>query len=57
MTATSDTRTSGVAVLDRLGVVEDPLVGADPVSFLRSLSPRLIGRALARIKLNALPRP
>ena len=38
MTATSDTRTSGVAVLDRLGVVEDPLVGADPVSFLRSLA-------------------
>jgi polyhydroxyalkanoate synthase len=26
------------AVLDRLGVVEDPLVGADPVAFLRSLA-------------------
>jgi polyhydroxyalkanoate synthase len=25
------------AVLDRLGVIEDPLVGADPVAFLRSL--------------------
>jgi polyhydroxyalkanoate synthase subunit PhaC len=27
----------GRAILDRLGVAEDPLVGADPVSFLRSL--------------------
>jgi polyhydroxyalkanoate synthase subunit PhaC len=26
------------AVLDRLGVVEDPLIGADPVSFMRSLT-------------------
>jgi len=26
------------AVLDRLGVAEDPLLGADPVSFLRSLA-------------------
>lgn len=26
------------AILDRLGVIEDPLVGADPVSFLRSLA-------------------
>jgi polyhydroxyalkanoate synthase len=26
------------AILDRLGVAEDPLVGADPVSFMRSLA-------------------
>ena len=30
-------RGNGVAVLDRLGIVEDPLTGADPVSFVRSL--------------------
>ncbi len=29
---------TGSAVLDRLGIGEDPLVGADPVSFLRSLA-------------------
>jgi polyhydroxyalkanoate synthase subunit PhaC len=29
---------AGRAVLDRLGIAEDPLVGADPVSFLRSLA-------------------
>ena len=34
------------SVLDRLGVAEDPLVGADPVSFLRSLA--AAGAALAR---------
>ena len=38
MPATSDLRASGSAVLGRLGVAEDPLVGADPVSFLRSLA-------------------
>ena len=43
MQATSHTRTSGVAVLDRLGIVEDPLVGADPVSFLRSLAAAGVG--------------
>ena len=26
------------SILDRLGIAEDPLVGADPVSFLRSLA-------------------
>ena len=26
------------AILDSLGVAEDPLIGADPVSFLRSLA-------------------
>ncbi len=31
-------RSAGVAVLDRLGVSEDPMIGADPVSFLRSLA-------------------
>jgi len=31
-------RIPGLAALDRLGVVEDPLIGADPVSFLRSLA-------------------
>ena len=46
MQATTDTRTSGVAVLDRLGIVEDPLIGADPVSFLRSLA--AAATALAR---------
>jgi polyhydroxyalkanoate synthase len=28
----------GRAVLDRLGIAEDPIIGADPVSFLRSLA-------------------
>ncbi|MEO7351058.1 MAG: alpha/beta fold hydrolase [Marmoricola sp.] len=46
MQATTNTRTSGVAVLDRLGISEDPLVGADPVSFLRSLA--AAAAALAR---------
>lgn len=39
MTKPADSiRSAGVAVLDRLGIVEDPLIGADPVSFLRSLA-------------------
>lgn len=33
------------AILDRLGVVEDPLVGADPVSLLRSLAAGATGVA------------
>jgi polyhydroxyalkanoate synthase len=37
MKPTENPRANGVAVLDRLGVFEDPLVGADPVSFARSL--------------------
>ena len=43
----SDTspRPSKLAVLDRLGVAEDPLVGADPVSFLRSLGAAAVGTA------------
>jgi polyhydroxyalkanoate synthase len=33
------------SVLDRLGVSEDPLVGADPVSFLRSLATAVVALA------------
>jgi polyhydroxyalkanoate synthase len=33
------------SVLDRLGVSEDPLVGADPVSFLRSLAAAVVALA------------
>ena len=29
---------AGPSVLDRLGITEDPMIGADPVSFLRSLA-------------------
>jgi polyhydroxyalkanoate synthase subunit PhaC len=36
----------GRAVLERLGVAEDPMIGADPVSFLRSLG--AAGVALAK---------
>jgi polyhydroxyalkanoate synthase len=36
---------AGPSVLDRLGVAEDPLVGADPVSFLRSLAAAATGVA------------
>jgi polyhydroxyalkanoate synthase subunit PhaC len=38
-------RPGKIAVLDRLGVAEDPLVGADPVSFLRSLGAAAVGTA------------
>jgi len=38
MKPADSSRSARVAVLDRLGVVEDPLVGADPVSFMRSLA-------------------
>jgi len=51
MQSTTNTRTSGVAVLDRLGIVEDPLIGADPVSFLRSLA--AAAPALARNPVGA----
>ena len=37
---------TGRSVLDRLGVAEDPLIGADPVAFLRSLV--AAGGALAK---------
>ena len=46
MSATDSSASVVGSVLDRLGVAEDPLVGADPVSFLRSLA--AAGTALAR---------
>jgi len=50
--AASSPRSPGLAALDRLGVVEDPLVGADPVSFLRSLA--AAAPALARHPWGAI---
>jgi len=44
--AVSSFESVGRSVLDRLGVAEDPLVGADPVAFLRSLA--AAGGALAK---------
>ena len=38
MNPTASPASAGRAVLDALGVAEDPMVGADPVSFLRSLA-------------------
>ena len=38
MSVTESSASMVGSVLDRLGVAEDPLVGADPVSFLRSLA-------------------
>ncbi|MDQ1536200.1 MAG: hypothetical protein QOE58_593, partial [Actinomycetota bacterium] len=35
--AVHSVETAGRSVLDRLGVAEDPLIGADPVAFLRAL--------------------
>ena len=46
----------GRSVLDRLGVAEDPLVGADPVSFLRSLAsagPSLVKNPTGTAAANA----
>ena len=37
MKSTQSSESSGRAVLDKLGVAEDPLVGSDPVAFLRAL--------------------
>ena len=37
MKAADDPETVEPSVLDRLGIAEDPMTGADPVSFLRSL--------------------
>lgn len=45
MPPTSPQQPNGAAILDRLGVVEDPLVGADPVSLLRSLAAGATGVA------------
>ena len=44
MSATDSSASVVGSVLDRLGVAEDPLVGADPVSFLRSLAAAGTGR-------------
>jgi polyhydroxyalkanoate synthase subunit PhaC len=44
--AVTSFETAGRSVLDRLGVAEDPLIGADPVAFLRSLV--AAGGALAK---------
>ena len=38
MNAAPSPESVGRAVLERLGVAEDPMIGADPVSFLRSLA-------------------
>ncbi len=56
MQPASRPRSPGIAVLDRLGVVEDPLIGADPVSFLRSLAaaaPALAKNPRGAIAANA----
>lgn len=37
MKSTQSSESPGRAVLDKLGVAEDPLVGSDPVAFLRAL--------------------
>ena len=46
MNAAPDPESFGRSVLDRLGIAEDPLVGADPVAFLRSLA--AVGPALVK---------
>ena len=43
MTPATDPESAARSVLDRLGIAEDPLVGADPVSFLRSLAAAGVG--------------
>ena len=56
MKPASSPRAPGLAALDRLGVVEDPLIGADPVSFLRSLAaaaPALAKNPRGAIAANA----
>ena len=37
MSTEDSPRTARPAILERLGIAEDPLIGADPVSFLRAL--------------------
>ncbi len=46
MSAAPDTEPASRSVLERLGIAEDPLVGVDPVSFLRSLA--TVGTSLVR---------
>ena len=43
MKSADSPETAGRSLLDRLGVAEDPMVGADPVSFLRSLAAAGLG--------------
>ena len=38
MKAAQSPESAGPSILDRLGIAEDPIIGADPVSFLRSLA-------------------
>jgi len=45
MTEVPSLESVGRAVLERLGVAEDPMTGADPVSFLRSLGAAGVGLA------------
>jgi polyhydroxyalkanoate synthase subunit PhaC len=45
MTSPEVAEPEGRSILDRLGIAEDPLVGADPVSFLRSLLAAGVGMA------------
>jgi polyhydroxyalkanoate synthase subunit PhaC len=43
MTPASDAESAARSVLDRLGIAEDPLTDADPVSFLRALAAAGVG--------------
>ena len=43
MTRATDPESAARSVLDRLGIAEDPMSGADPVSFLRSLGAAGVG--------------
>src|SRR5450759_2514383 len=61
MAASHGPEPEALSVLDRLGIAEDPLVGADPVSFLRSLvaagaapakNPAATGAANVRLALG-----
>ena len=56
MTSAAASSSRGRAVLDRLGIAEDPLVGADPVSFLRALAsvvPALAKNPTGTVAANA----
>ena len=43
MMRATDPESAARSVLDRLGIAEDPMSGADPVSFLRSLGAAGVG--------------
>ena len=51
MTSPQSSEPAGPSVLDRLGIAEDPMAGADPVSFLRSLA--AAGTALVKNPVGA----